>query len=110
MAAPGVLATIQGIWPQGTTELGIRKSSDLVGHTHGNRRGVESRHGFTELAEQRGLTRELIAMRVEPAQRTHKHLATQAQRIAGVNQTRHLLQLLTDASGRKCYTQTGDAR
>src|SRR5262249_16137104 len=110
MVAPAMIATAVGIVLQGTAEVGERESGDGTGNAKLLRCGKKCAHGLAYLYQEVGLSageRSLAAVRIESTKRAEEDLALEAQGCPRLNDLRDLLELPSQACGRKNGAQCG---
>ena len=107
VAAPSVVGAAVRSGLERAAEIGKRKCSHLRRNAQLGRGSVEGGHGRIELREEALLCVELVAVRVEAAERAEENLALQAEREARLHHLRDLLQLAADDCSRENRLQGG---
>src|SRR5262249_23903942 len=108
MVAPSVIAATVGVVLQGAAEVGKRESGDGTGNAKFLRCGKECAHGLAYLDQEIRLgpgERSLAAVRIESTERAEEDLALEAQGCPGLNDLGNLLELPSQACGRKNRAQ-----
>src|ERR1700761_4638642 len=99
--SPSVIRTAVRSGLISAAEIGQGERCDLLLYAQFNGRVVKRGQRRVELREQRLLSWELRAVRIETAERAEENLALQAERGPDLHDLRHLLELRADARGRK---------
>src|ERR1700683_3748185 len=103
LSAPGMIGATVGAGLKRAIEVGKRERCDLLRQPQLDRRIVKCGHRRIELRKQSGLRRQLVAVRVESAERTEEYLPQQTKRRARLHDLRYLLQL----GANRCRRENG---